>query len=67
MDPPLSLSPENEVRRTQVLDSIRNKNLVAVVGTGVSMASLDPSVGITEVAGWQGLLMNGLDLAINSG
>jgi len=61
MDPNLPLRTENEVRRTQVINSIRNGNLVVVVGTGVSIESLDRSVGIPEVAGWQGLLKNGLD------
>lgn len=60
MDAPLQLRSENEVRRTQVVDSIRDENLVVVVGTGVSIGSLDHTVGIPEVVSWQGLLRNGL-------
>ena len=60
MDAPSQLRTENAVRRIQVLDSIRAGNLVVVAGTGVSIGSLDHTVGIPEVAGWQGLLSNGL-------
>lgn len=67
MDPPLPLRSENEVRRTQVVDSIRDGNLVVVVGTGVTIGSLDHSVGIPEVSGWQGLLRNGLDRCYHLG
>jgi hypothetical protein len=52
---------ENQVRRKEVVDIIlKNGPLVVVVGTGVSIASLDESAEISKVAKWQGLLANGL-------
>lgn len=60
MNAPSQISHENDVRRRQVVDGIRSGNLVIVVGTGVSVGSLDHTVGIPECAGWQGLLRNGL-------
>lgn len=53
---------ENQVRRNELIDGIRKEDgLVVVVGTGVSMASLDRNIEVSVVAGWQGLLRNGLD------
>ena len=60
MDTPSQLRTENEVRRTEVMDSIRDGNLVVVVGTGVSIGSLDSAIGIPGVVEWHGLLRNGL-------
>jgi SIR2-like domain len=65
MDAPSQLHTENEVRRTEVINSIRNENLVVVVGTGVSIESLDSAGGVPEVVEWQGLLRNGLARCYN--
>lgn len=63
----LCSTPENQERRNEVVDSIRKGRLVVVVGTGVSMASIDGSIGISKVARWNGLLENGLSRCVDLG
>jgi hypothetical protein len=49
------------VKRNEVIESIRDGKLVIVTGTGVSMQTVGyPATPNTEVAGWLGLLKNGL-------
>lgn len=53
--------PSNLVKRGELLDSIRNDQLVVVTGTGVSLHSVGFPAPGTAIAGWPGLLQHGLD------
>jgi hypothetical protein len=54
-------SPSNVVKRGELLDSIRDNLLVVITGTGVSLQSVGYPAPGTEIAGWPGLLLHGLN------
>jgi SIR2-like domain len=55
-------SHENEVKRGELVDYVRDTDLVVVAGSGVSMQSVGhPDQPNTAVASWPGLLRHGLD------
>lgn len=58
---PTGADASNAVKRKELIVDIRDKRLVVVTGTGVTLQSVGyPAVG-TEVAGWPGLLNHGLE------
>src|SRR5690348_4611503 len=56
-----ALSSTNLAKRTELLAEIRKEHLVVVTGTGVTLQSVGHPDAGTEVAGWPGLLADGLD------
>lgn len=58
----MSLIPKTSIKRAELLDSmLRRADLVIVTGAGVSLQSVGyPNQPGTEIAGWKGLLENGV-------
>ena len=54
-------SAGNLIKRGELLDSILNRRLVVVTGTGVSLHTVGHPGAGTDVASWPGLLKHGLE------
>jgi hypothetical protein len=53
---------DTQVKRSELVEYVRDTDLVVVTGSGVSMQSVGyPGKPNTAVAGWQGLLQDGFE------